>query len=225
MLLKIAGVVFCALILVLAAAGKLVLFVSSQYVVFAVITAVVGLAVLIGQLFMKPSKSDTHDHVSHSDKPHLITVSFTVVAALLMLVMAPTSLSNTFSSTKPVNGSSLAGEVKPEQWQEFTVKEWSAVTASGTDFLFEGKKVKLEGYVTYVNNDTFYLTRLVVHCCAIDSQPAGLRVHLPGWQDRFTDGEWLQVSGGFQDVNNTGEFSLIPDNVQKINEPENPYVS
>jgi uncharacterized repeat protein (TIGR03943 family) len=228
--LKFSSIIFCALILVLAATGKLVLFVSSQYVLFAVITAVVGLVVLVSQLFMKSAHSHSsdhgHDHDSAPDsKPKLLTVGFTVLAAVLMLVLAPTSLSNSFSSGKPVNGGSLAGEVKPEQWEDFTVKEWAAVTGSGTDFSFNNKTVTLEGYVTYVNDDTFYLTRLVVHCCAIDSQPAGLRVHLEDWQDKYNDGEWLRVTGGFQDVNNTSEFSLVPESVEQIKEPENPYVS
>ncbi len=221
--LRVAGLGFCVVILWLAFTNQLTLFISSQYVVFAVITSIIGLGVLMMSFLVKPA-SHSHDE----EKPSVFGSAVAVATMALLLIIAPTSLSNQFANTKPINANSSAlaiGEVQSDQWESFTVKEWSVLTVNPASFDFSNKTVKLVGYVTYLNDDSFYLSRLVVHCCAIDAQPVGVKVVSPGWVDAYKEGDWVEVEGSFEDVNSSNQYSLILDKVTVIDEPEQPYVS
>lgn len=221
-LLHTASVGFCITVIWLWWENKLVLFISAQYAVFAVMMSFIALLLLVIFPFLREKEDE------HAENPGRFSAVSTVLSMLVLLTLAPSSLSAEFSTSKPVNAGSTSltsNDVELDQWKDFTVKEWSAVTDNSSSFDFTDKTTTLEGYVTYLNDDNFYLTRLVVHCCAIDAQPAGLKTHFPGWQDNFKEGDWLSVSGGFEDISGAGQFVFTPEQIKVIEEPEVPYVS
>jgi uncharacterized membrane protein YcgQ (UPF0703/DUF1980 family) len=66
-----------------------------------------------------------------------------------------------------------------------------------------------------------------VTCCAVDAQPLGVPVLLPGWQDRFAADDWVEVTGGFSpnpDPSAAEPLVLVPDTIEKIDQPAQPYV-
>lgn len=222
-IMRLTGASFCTIILWLTFSNQLTLFISSQYVIFAAITSTVGLVILVSSFIVKPN-----EHSHDEDKPGILSTVFTVTAVGLLLLIAPTSLSNQYANTKPINSNSSAlsiGEVNAKQWESFTVKEWSVLSSNPASFDFTNKTVNLVGYITYLDNDSFYLSRLVVHCCAIDAQPVGVKVVIPDWTTKYKEGDWVDITGNFEDLNSTNQYSLVPVRVSVVEEPEQPYVS
>ena len=75
--------------------------------------------------------------------------------------------------------------------------------------------------------DGFYVTRFLITCCAVDAQPIGVLVRLPGWQERFAEGRWVRVSGAFAanpDVESPEPVVLTSVTVTGIATPRDPYV-
>ena len=75
------------------------------------------------------------------------------------------------------------------------------------------------------DDDVFYVARFTVTCCAVDAQPVGVPVHLPGWQDRFEPDDWVAAEGRFgEDPAGGASPVLIPEAVEPTEQPEQPYV-
>jgi putative membrane protein len=66
-----------------------------------------------------------------------------------------------------------------------------------------------------------------VTCCAVDAQPLGVPVYLPGWSSTFSSDDWVSVDGSF--ASNPSSTSLqpvaiVPDTVTPIEQPREPYL-
>jgi uncharacterized repeat protein (TIGR03943 family) len=90
------------------------------------------------------------------------------------------------------------------------------------------RRVQVTGFITLDRNGAFYLTRMVVNCCAADAQP--VKVGLTGQAPRVMQPDsWLEVIGTFtsrqtKDPNNGGVIPYI--NVtqsRRVPPPTNPY--
>lgn len=111
----------------------------------------------------------------------------------------------------------------------FTVKDWALLLRQTEDpAAFTGQEVALIGFVTPAPgdpDDSFYVARFTVTCCAVDAQPVGVAVHLPGWRDRFAVDDWVEATGGFGPDPAGGDgLVLVPDAVEATEQPEQPYV-
>jgi putative membrane protein len=97
-----------------------------------------------------------------------------------------------------------------------------------------GKKIVISGFVTKgdtLNVNEFIITRLLINCCAADSQVIGVlcRGELNTNLDKDT---WIRVEGVVsfkqnKDMNNKviGKLPLInAQKITKINKPANPYI-
>ena len=73
---------------------------------------------------------------------------------------------------------------------------------------------------------TFYVSRFVVTCCAVDARPIGIPVHSPGWQQKFEEDAWVRVRGSFASSPVVGGALIVePTDLQAEDQPRNPYVS
>ncbi len=125
-----------------------------------------------------------------------------------------------------------ASTADAEAIARFTVREWSSVLRQTSDLsFFDDKPVTaLLGFITPDGEDPdnlFYVSRFVVTCCAVDAQPLGVPVYLPGWQSTFDEGAWVEVSGPF--VSNPSRSStqaivIEPDSVEAVEQPREPYL-
>jgi putative membrane protein len=97
-----------------------------------------------------------------------------------------------------------------------------------------GKKVIISGFVTKkdeLNLDEFIITRLLINCCAADSQVIGV-ICRGDANTTINSDAWIRVEGivSFKeniDKNNKVTEKLPLINVQKLtklNKPENPYI-
>lgn len=89
----------------------------------------------------------------------------------------------------------------------------------------KGRPVRLTGFVTPGKDQTWYLSRLVVTCCAADAKV--LKVRIAGPLPPPTDA-WVTVTGIWQPTKRSGSVltdtpMLSATKVQRIPEPKDPY--
>jgi uncharacterized repeat protein (TIGR03943 family) len=236
--------------------GRLGLYIHPRYFVFTMVMAAIAGVLVIAAFAVLPASTgaaadtdaphddESDEHVHERRRwPALAAIgsaAIIAVATVTLLVLPPSSL-----STGGVTGSdlsagvtsvSVADDATSEQlvggdYASFTVKDWAALLRQGVDEQFlSGKQADVVGFITPDEDDPdnqFYLARFAVTCCAVDAQPVGVPVYLPGWADQYSADDWLQISGSF--VSNPSALSasptvLEPDSVAVVDEPNEPYV-
>jgi uncharacterized repeat protein (TIGR03943 family) len=224
----------------LAAAGKLSLYIHPRYTVFTVLLAsLAGLAAVAAIVAGSPGHA--HDHAPAPRQQSLwhrlnrwLVLAVLVGAIVGMLVLPPSTLSSTARQNRTLvtsghaldatNTTALVGGNSAS----FSVKDWAALLREGGAGAVLGRKVDLTGYVLGQGNDnTFFVTRLLVSCCAVDSQPVGVPVYLPNWREQFAAGGWIAVKGTFVDESEREvrfPTAIKISTIKKIDEPSQPYV-
>jgi uncharacterized repeat protein (TIGR03943 family) len=158
-----------------------------------------------------------------------------VVGALVaLLVFPPATLTASTAIDRDIDRTTadLAGDAPSLAGADpsrFTVKDWALLLRQTEDpTAFAGQEVALTGFVTPAPgdpDDSFYVARFTVTCCAVDAQPVGVAVHMPGWRDTFAVDDWVEATGGFGlDPAGSEQLVLVPDTVEPTEQPEQPYV-
>lgn len=158
-----------------------------------------------------------------------------VVGALVaLLVFPPATLTASTAVDRDIDRTTadLAGDAPSLAGADpsrFTIKDWALLLRQTEDpAAFAGQEVALTGFVTPAPgdpDDSFYVARFTVTCCAVDAQPVGVAVHLPGWRDTFAVDDWVEATGGFGlDPAGGEQLVLLPDTVEPTEQPEQPYV-
>jgi len=112
----------------------------------------------------------------------------------------------------------------------FTVREWAGILRQTQDpAFFQGKPVDVVGFVVEDkdNPGTFYVTRFVVSCCAVDAQPVGIPVYEPGFEQEFPDETWVRVVGEFvmnPDSSSSHPLVVRPLDLSPTEQPRDPYL-
>ncbi len=158
-------------------------------------------------------------------------------ATIALLVLPPSTLTSATATQRSINsgGSTLEGAEAPSlvggDTSQFSVKDWALLVRQNPDPEYlAGKTVDVTGFVTPSPDDpenVFYVSRFVVTCCAVDAQPVGVPVHLPGWDDSLDADEWVTVSGEFEpnaDSSSAEAVLLEPADVTPTEQPAQPYV-
>lgn len=164
----------------------------------------------------------------------ILTVAGAVVA---LLVLPPTTLTAATATQRSVNagvGPASAANAAPllgGDSTQFTVRDWAILLRQNPDpAYFAEHSAEVSGFVLPSENDpenVFYVARFIITCCAVDAQPVGVPVILPGWQTQYEADSWVAVSGAFATSPSskiTEKFALVPAEVTPIDIPEQPYV-
>ena len=110
----------------------------------------------------------------------------------------------------------------------FSVKDWAALMQRGGAESVLGQDISVSGYVLdQGEDDVFLIARMTVTCCAVDAQPIGLPVYRPDWKSELRESTWIAIKGTFvEDVGRGGRHPAVisVDSLNKIEEPDNPYV-
>lgn len=230
----------------LTATDKLTLYIHPRYIIFtATMAAVAGVLLTAATVVLPRLPSDQHhrhddidsDHSHPTARNRVRTWSRAAVllcAGLALLVAPPSTLSSTVRQNRALvtpgqglnaaNTPALAGG----NTATFSIRDWATVLSQGGPEAVLGKKVDLSGYVLdQGGDDVFFVARLMVSCCAVDAQPVGLAVRLPGWRNQLQPSAWIAIKGTF--VENPDQASDQPTVIKvgtltKINEPRQPYV-
>ena len=169
--------------------------------------------------------SDGHGH-DHSTVPGVAWLLF--LPALSLLLYAPPALGAYTASRQ-------APKAVTEQDHFDALPATSPVPMTLTDFTsrvqqdrkqaVKGRSVQLTGFVTPDNKgDGWYLTRLILNCCAADAQSVKVRVH--GTPALPAD-TWVSVTGTWHTGGTLGTKSapvaLDARTVKKVARPSNGY--
>ena len=125
-----------------------------------------------------------------------------------------------------------AGQASKTSAPVGAIPEFSWEEAAGPNpgrGLQEGTPVDAVGFVFQPEgapDGTFYVSRFVVTCCAVDARPIGIPVHSPGWQQKFEEDAWVRVRGSFASSPVVGGALIVePTDLEPTEQPRNPYVS
>jgi uncharacterized repeat protein (TIGR03943 family) len=243
-LLSLIGVVA---VIWLAVSGQLGLYIHPRYFVFTVIMAVIAAFFVLAAFALVPGTpidAESHEDASAATTrtrssgwwgaTSLVLVTLTAAA---LLVLPPATLTTSTVQQRDINGSATARsadetvDLVGADTSSFTVKDWSGLLRQGADEQYLSSKTPtVVGFVTADSDDpanVFYVARFVVTCCAVDAQPVGVPVYLPGWQDDYDTDEWVSVTGSFianPSVSSAQPIVLSPEDISPTDQPAQPYV-
>jgi putative membrane protein len=125
-----------------------------------------------------------------------------------------------------LDGARFRIESNPET---YTVKDWvRAMLGDPEPARHAGKPVKVTGFVYRdgkLPEGRFMVARFVVKCCAVDATPVGVPVRAPGGR-LPPEGSWVAVDGSWEVVEVKGERRAVfaPASIASIERPEQPYL-
>lgn len=244
------ALVIATAVCLLALTGQLSLYIHPRYFVFATIMAAVAGIAALADLLLPPLPSHHHDdHSADTTGSHALPIAtrrtrtrramrtglaalggglLVAIAVVALLVAPPKPLSAASALQRGDDPASVplsdaqAVHLQGASDADLKVSDWAALYARDDGASLLGRSPSVDGFVTAVDENTFALTRFVVTCCAVDARPVRIPVHLPGWQNRFTENDWVHLDGTFRSVDG-GAAAVEPTSVETIPTPSEPY--
>lgn len=218
--------------------GQLGLYIHPRYYVFTVVMAVIGGVLAVAAFALAPADDDHDDEELPTRGRGWWTLGgalLIVASAVALLALPPATLSAASATDRDVNSSdavlSVDAPTLSGDYGAFTIKDWAALLRSPASAGgIEGERATLTGFVTADEtdpDDVFYVTRFVVTCCAVDAQPVGVPVYLPGWQKDYPVETWVEVEGAFAtnpSVVSSEPLVVVPSTTTVTEQPAEPYV-
>ncbi|MGI5456384.1 TIGR03943 family putative permease subunit [Streptomyces sp. CA-249302] len=108
---------------------------------------------------------------------------------------------------------------------ELTLAQFSSRAMYDSGRSLKGRTVRMTGFVTHGDDGTWYLTRLLVSCCAADATTS--KVEIRGADAPVTD-TWVTVTGTWHPKGKLGTDAAWPPvldagSVKTVREPADPY--
>jgi uncharacterized repeat protein (TIGR03943 family) len=232
--------------------GQLGLYIHPRYFGFTIVMAVLAAACAVAACVWLPrsggagADADQPEHAHEHDGPTragralaastvgVLTVFGAVVA---LLVLPPHTLTGATATQRSINagvGPVSAADAAPLAGADstsFSVRDWAILIRQNPDSAYlREHSAEVTGFVLPSQEDpdnVFYVARFIITCCAVDAQPVGVPVYLPGWQSEFPPDSWVLVTGSFSanpTVGSLDSLAIIPDEIGAVDTPEQPYV-
>ncbi len=210
-----------------AGSGALYFYIHPAYVVPAVATGLVLLALAA------IAARATRPPADHAPIPGVWLGLVTLPLALGFL-LPPQPLSPLTAAQRGVDVASLGGgEARGEfrlgaRPESYTIKDWvKAFQADPEPGRHAGKPVRVTGFVHREDRlppDWFLVARFVVKCCAVDAQPVGLPVR--GTGPPPAPGAWVALEGvwAVADVDGQRRAVITATRVAPTARPDQPYL-
>ena len=218
-------------ILYLGVRQDLDLYIHPRYIVFTIVLA--GIGFIMTSLYAVKSKN-TAEH-DHGSKMLLVPLFFLLAAGLLLpgKTLSSATVSQRTTDAGSIVATTDSGPVDTlfaGSSRGLRLRDWSQILATNNDPAFYATKpAKVSGFVfdAGLGDDTVWLARFVLTCCAVDAQPVGVPVQIENWQQTYEEDQWLEVEGVFRlaDTDDGEQIVLIPDTIEEINQPDNPYAN
>ena len=220
--------------------GQLGLYIHPRYFVFTIVMAALGLIFVVASFLVPTSAGDGPRSSRRTALSLGGSAVLLLVAAGAVLAVPPATLTSATATQREVNSGGLDTTAAADQaatlvgtgdYERLSVKEWVSLLAQSDDpALYTDKTARVTGFVLPDSSDpdnVFYVARFVVTCCAVDAQPIGVPVYLPGWSTRYSTDEWVEVTGTFRaNPSATAQDTLAvdPTAVRPVEQPSDPYV-
>ncbi len=231
-----------AVTLWLAASGQLALYIHPRYNLFTVLMSIIAVVLVVGALVGRRHHDD-EDAPPPPRRSRAVALTAAGIAGVFtvgMVVVPPATLSTATAEQREINSTAAsdaaafeaATTADAEQVARFTVREWATILRQTSDLAFFADKpvTELVGFVTPDAVDpenVFYVSRFSVTCCAVDAQPLGVPVYLPGWSSELAADQWVSIDGSFgsnPSSDSDQPVVILPDAVTPIEQPREPYL-
>jgi uncharacterized repeat protein (TIGR03943 family) len=146
-----------------------------------------------------PAAAPDHDHAhSHGRLDVAWLLVLPMLAVLLIAPPALGSFSAARSGTALGPGSSALGPLPEGDPVKLSVLDYASRAVYDHGRSLEGRQVALSGFVLPGGGGRWYLTRMVITCCAADAQPVkvGLSGTVPAG---LRPNDWITVTGTYLD--------------------------
>lgn len=216
--------------------NKLDLYIHPRYIVFSAVLATILLLGIVVAVWLKPGFASVKSH------PLRIywTLGLLILAIFMLIVLRPATLTTASVVQRGINSSgTVPTDILPAQenlfknndYTRLSIRDWASLLNQTDDpSFFAGKTASLVGFIsadTKEPDTVFYVSRFIISCCAVDAQPVGVPVYMPGWKNKYAENQWVRVVGSFtsrQYYAPNVPATISPDTVEVIKEPEDPYV-
>ncbi|MGP3998953.1 TIGR03943 family putative permease subunit [Streptomyces sp. 8N706] len=169
---------------------------------------------------------DDHGHGhDHSGGPRIAWLLF--LPALTLLLFTPPALGSYTAARE--NTGTVEEDVRFSPLPDrsplvISLSEFSSRARQDTRRSLEDRTVRMTGFVTPGKGGGWYLTRLILSCCAADSQSVKVEMH--GGTPPRADA-WVSVTGSWRPLGKVGtasaEAALDVEEVRPVARPANPY--
>ncbi len=186
----------------------------------------------------KNTPDDRHDHPAEDESDHDHShaagprVAWLLAVPALALLCFPPPALGSYSAAREETRSAeqYAGvgtfpALPAGDPVELTLAEFSGRAAYDSTYSLKGRTVRLTGFVTRGDGGTWYVTRLLVTCCAADATT--VKAEIRGAEAPATD-TWVTVTGTWHPRGELGTDAAWPPaldatTVRAIAEPSDPY--
>lgn len=205
-----------------------------KYTIFGTLTIFLMVLCSLGQIF----KESSHDKIKYGYLLFMLPV-------LIYLLLRPSGLSESTAVNRGVNLLFYKAADESEKSHNHNhdhgdgkmLMENGKIIVENSNFFtsineifnnntkYKDTTVDIKGFVLREKDikDGFILARMVVSCCAADTEVIGVRCEYNNTKG-FLGGEWVQVSGKFKQDSHDSIPYLIVDSLKIIEKPKNNYI-
>ncbi|MFF8938596.1 TIGR03943 family putative permease subunit [Streptomyces paradoxus] len=169
-------------------------------------------------------------HAGHGHGPGGPRVAWFLTLPALALLLFPPPALGSYSAEREAARSAARGvgafpALPPGDPVDLTLGEFGSRAVYDSRRSLDGRTVRLTGFVTRGGDGTWYVTRLLVSCCAADATAA--RAEVRGAQAPPAD-TWVTVTGSWHPEGGLGSDAAWPPvvdaaSVRRVTQPDNPY--
>jgi uncharacterized repeat protein (TIGR03943 family) len=173
-----------------------------------------------------------HDHGhSHSHGGPRIAWLLTLPALALLLFPPPALGSYSASreeAQRAAQGVGTFSALPSGNPLEISVAQFSSRAIYDTGHSLKGRTLRMTGFVTHGSNGTWYLTRLLVTCCAADATISKVEIRGDASDGAPQTDSWVTVTGTWVPKGKLGTDAAWPPvlestTVKQVKQPADPY--
>jgi len=165
-----------------------------------------------------------------------VSTAFILLTVGIGIFLPPKTLSSITASQRSIDLNSInlteesisAVQNFNKSTTNYSLGDWIAMQNFNPDPNFYiGKEVKVSGFLykpsnLHLDTNTVIIARFIITCCAVDARPVGLRLNISNHSE-FKENDWIEAVGKFN-LDNNNELIIIPESINIIEEPSNPYI-
>ncbi|MFF8394496.1 TIGR03943 family putative permease subunit [Streptomyces sp. NPDC016172] len=173
---------------------------------------------------------DDGGHAGHSHGPAGPRVAWFLTLPALALLLFPPPALGSYSAEREAAQRAARGvgtfpALPDSDPVDLALGDFGSRAVYDSGRSLKGRSVRLTGFVTRDGDGTWYVTRLLVSCCAADATAAKAEVR--GAQDPPVD-TWVTVTGTWHPEGGLGSAAAWPPvldatSVRRVPQPDNPY--
>ncbi|MEU6177669.1 TIGR03943 family putative permease subunit [Streptomyces coeruleorubidus] len=171
-----------------------------------------------------------HSHPGHTHGPAGPRVAWFLTLPALALLLFPPPALGSYSADREADRRAARGvgtfpALPAGNPLDLTLGDFGSRAVYDSDRSLKGRTVRLTGFVTRDTDGTWYVTRLLVSCCAADATTAKAEVRGAGAPPVDT---WVTVTGTWHPEGEPGSAAAWPPvldatSVRRVRQPDNPY--